>query len=177
MKRIFFKFILSVAVIGSGFLIGHYCYALRWKCVDFVFAHHQFYGIFAQQLRDEMQKHGYMTQCPDILPKTKVYFIQTDYMERKPGVDESTALKIDFLGDCVRGDMPIDYLHKFDLLLICNKYQNGYLSTFNFRTAHFPLVEPYTKLCNTEFEDHVINIPLLATRLDEIIQGARHEKF
>ena len=178
MQRKCLKLIFSCGLIGIGLIIGLFLYSLQWKCLDFVYKPYPFYGGFAKELSEAMQRHGYILQCPDMFPKTKMYFLQTEHLNVLPKVDPNPRhLKIAFLDDCAEIGIDVGYLHQFDMLLVVDEFQNGYLSSFNFRTAHFPLNDENEKFCATNYRKHRIDTPKLAQRLDDIIQGARHEKF
>ena len=178
MQKKCLKLIFSCGFIGFGLVIGLFLYSLQWKCLDFVYMHYPFYGGFVKELSEAMQRHGYIMQCPDIMPKTKMYFLQTKHPNVWPEVEINPRhLKIAFLGDCIENGIDIAYLHQFDMLLVADEFQNGYLSTFNYRTAYFPLNDENKKFCATNYQKHLVDIPKLAQRLDNIIQGARHEKF
>jgi len=171
------KILLVVFLLGLGIFSGRTLYRLQWKCLDIHYRHTSFYGMFGKELTRYMQKRGYLTTCPDILPKTIIYFYQTTDSGTQPKVSSyAHHTKIAFNGDCAKVT-DIEYLRKFDILLNNDEYQNGFLSSFNFRTAFFPLEESYDTLCHSDFDNHQINMPEIAKRLDGLIQGVRHEKF
>jgi len=178
MKGTGLKLIFSCGFLGIGIFSGLFLYSLQWKCLDFVYSHQPFYGQFGKELAFEMHKRGYLLQCPDRLPRTSVYFLQTELADIKPKIDDHKhQLKIAFLGDCATQGYDIEYLRQFDVFLNVDKYQNGSLSFYNFRTTHFPLTHENETFCHTNYAAHQLDLPLLAGRLDNIIQGVRHEKF
>lgn len=178
MKKVCLKLLFSLIFLGTGLVIGYTLYSAQWKCVDFVYKHHHFYSVFAQKLAHALQQRGYMTHCPNILPRTKIYFLQTGDTVYYPALDDNPKnAKIAFLGDCTDVTPEMAYLYKFDALLSVDKFQNGYISSFNLRTAHFPLNDKEESFCHTHYKEHQIDVKQLARRLDDIIQGVRHEKF
>ena len=176
MNKLYLKLLLCFGVLGLGLLCGMQLYSLQWKCLDFSYKKHRFYAPFAQELAQEMQKRGYILQCPDMLPKTNVVFYLENYNKPKV-VDEPHQTNIAFIADCMITTLDVEYLRSFDAMLNVNEFNNGYLSLFNFRTAYFPLANENEIYCDTNYKSNRFNIPMLAQRLDEIIQGVRHEKF
>lgn len=171
------KRILFLLVFLLGLFSGYVFYTLSYKCIDFQFRHHPFYGRLAYELKNELKKRGYLTNCPLVLPRSTVYFYNTSHISNTVyKLPTNMARSFAVLGDC-EGYVNSLFLKKFSAVLTINEFQNGYLSTFNLRTTHFPLNPKQDLYCKKDFTSLNINIPLAAKQLDEIISGVLHEKF
>lgn len=160
-----------------GVIFGAVFYKVNFYCVEVVSPKTPFYGVLAQELSEGLKKRGYFTHCPAKLPKTVIYFFNTSGKNDQIKPERSSKVKnILFHGDCLTGT-DIDYLKKFDITLTPDEFLNGFISTFNLRTAYFPVTEKYETLCRTDFDKHKVDTDTLSAWMDDIIQGVRHENF
>lgn len=164
----------ALFVLSVGILAGVFFHKVLFSCVNFQYYHNAFYGVLAKELEAQLAKRGYWLNCPAILPQITISFVNIDAKETLPQLNS----KYDFavIGDC---DYPsdIEYLKKFNALLVIDEYQNGYLSSFNLRTLHFKLAREYMPYCHTKYDEHNLDIEDIAQHLDLIIRGVLHEKF
>jgi len=169
------KFLLF-GFLSSGFLLGILLYHLRYHCLELKFAHHPFYGQFAQELKTALRRRGYIFRCPAYFPKTVIYFNQTDFHTPRPEIDKTSPYTkhILFNGDCLQ-NIDLDYYKQFDAVLNTDELQNAYLAFYNLPTAHFPLKEDKTPACHTPYSNREINIKAISARLDMLIQGINHD--
>lgn len=172
------KKFLSLGFLAVGVLSGILLYHVRYHCLDLKFAHHPFYGQFAQELKGALRKRGYFFRCPVPMPKTIIYFDQTDYNMAKPKIVSAPRFSkhIIFNGDCTQ-NIDLNDLKQFDAILNTNKTLNAYLAFYNLPTAHFPLNDDNTPLCHTSYQKNTVNIPAIAKRLDMLIQGINHDTY
>ena len=160
------------------FLSLGFLYHVRYHCLDFKFAHHPFYGQFAQELKKTLRERGYFFRCPAPFPKTIVYFNQTDINMAKPEIIPAPRFSkhILFNADCPQ-NIDLDYLKQFDAVLNTSELLTGYLAFYNLPTAHFPLTDDNRPLCRTPYQDTSLNLLNLAKRLDTLIQGINHDTY
>ena len=172
------KKFLSLGFLIVGVLFGILLYHVRYHCLDFRFAHHPFYGQFAQELNGALRKRGYFFRCPAPFPKTVIYFYQTDYTMAKPKIVTAPHFSkhILFNGDCAQ-NIDFNYFKQFDAVLNTDEILNAYLSFYNLPTAHFPLNDDHKPLCHTSYQNHNLNLSLITKRLDTLIQGINHDTY
>lgn len=171
------KIFLGVCFFALGIVFGTAFYKANFYCVEVISPKTPFYGMLAKKISDGLHKRGYFLRCPVVFPKTVIHFYNTSGINDQISLDKYKKC-VNFLvhGDCLEGT-DITYLKKFDVILNVNEFLNGFISTANLRTAYLPLTEKQEKFCKTDFDKHKIDTELLVKRLDDIIQGVRHEKF
>ena len=177
MKKLGKKIFWGCCFFALGVIFGAVFHKVNFYCVEVVSPKTPFYGVLAQKLSDNLKERGYLTHCPTGFPKTVIHFFNTNGKNDQVKIDTGGNSKnILIHGDCLAGT-DINYLQNFDVILTADEFLNGFISTFNFRTAYFPITEKYERLCRTDFDKHKVDIKTLGAWLDEIIQGVRHEKF
>lgn len=167
-----FLFILLCG-IGSGEYLWH-----KWHyCVEINSDHSPFYGQFAQLLKNELGKLGYSFTCPAYIPKTAIRFIYTNkYKYVYPAPEKKHGItNIGIVGDCFEST-DLNYIYKYDFLLMTLPYHTGYLSGMGYRVANFKLPDNNDMLlCDTYKQLSENDIHQAGIWLDNIIQRTRHD--